>query len=274
MKLLRVKHWMKNFLIFVPMFFGGTINEIEKWGRALGAFICFSLMASAIYVINDINNIEKDKLHPKKRNRPLPSGKISLKQAKSIVVILIIASLIPLVIMKIWWAEILLIIYLIQNILYSYGLKDKPIIDVSILASGYIIRIYYGGIISNTEISGWLFLVVTAGALFMGLGKRRNEMKLKKTREVLKFYTESFLEKNMYVCATLANVFYALWAMEFESKVMLWSVPFFIVLMQKYSLNVEGESDGDPVEVILQDKLLIFLTITFTIFLFVTLYVL
>ena len=143
-----------------------------------------------------------------------------------------------------------------------------------ILASGFVIRVFYGGLITDVEISKWLYLVVVTGSLYMGLGKRRNELRGQTdTREVLKYYNESFLDKNMYVCVTLVNVFYALWSIEMPDSRMIWTVPFFIVLLMCYSLDVEGDSDGDPVEVIVRNKALIGVVVAYAVCIFLLLYV-
>ena len=167
-----------------------------------------------------------------------------------------------------------LILYFLLNVLYSLGLKNKPIIDVAILASGFVIRVLYGGIITGVAISKWLYLVIVTGSLYMGLGKRRNELRAQTdTREVLKYYNENFLDKNMYVCVALVNVFYAIWSIEMPNSWMIWTVPLFIVLLMRYSLDVEGDSDGDPVEVIVHDKALIGIIIAYAICIFLFLYI-
>ena len=143
-----------------------------------------------------------------------------------------------------------------------------------ILASGFVIRVFYGGAITGVVISKWLYLVIVTGSLYMGLGKRRNELRAQTdTREVLKFYKEGFLDKNMYVCVALVNVFYALWSIEMPNPKIIWTFPFFLVLMMCYSLDVEGDSDGDPVEVIIQDKFLVGILIVYVICIFVFLYI-
>ena len=164
--------------------------------------------------------------------------------------------------------------YLFLNICYSMGLKDKPIIDIVILASGFVIRVFYGGIITGIPVSKWLCLVVVSGSLYMGLGKRRNELRGQTdTREVLKFYNESFLDKNIYMYGALVNVFYALWTSESSDPRMIWTFLFFSVLLLRYSLDIEGNSDGDPIEVILHDKGLIGLMIAYALCLYLLLYV-
>lgn len=154
------------------------------------------------------------------------------------------------------------------------GLKNLPIIDVTILAAGFVLRMFYGGIITDVIISKWLYLVVVTGSLYMGLGKRRNELRAQTdTRDVLKLYNESFLDKNMYVCITLVNVFYALWSIEMPNTRMIWTVPFFMIILMYYSLIIEGDSDGDPVEVIIRDKKLIGIISAYMICIFLLIYV-
>lgn len=272
-KLMRVKHYIKNILIFIPLFFAVQVFEAKKLYIGLQGFICFSLVSSFVYILNDILDIEKDKKHPKKKFRPLASGRVSIKEAICLLCVCLGLAIVFSVLIGNLSSLGLLILYLGLNILYSMKLKDYPIVDIIILASGFVIRIFYGGIITDVEISGWLYLVVVSGALYMGLGKRRNELRGNKdTRKVLKYYNDSFLGKNMYVCVALANVFYALWSMEFENPKMIWTVPIFMVILMCYSYDVEGESDGDPIEVILHDKILVGIVIAYAISLFLLVY--
>lgn len=274
LRLLRVKHYIKNFLVFVPMFFGGVIFNVSKLYSGILGFVAFSMVSSAVYILNDIKDLEKDRNHPLKKERPLASGRIEVKSGKNLMCgCLLIAGIISVYMGK-YPALCLLLLYLILNIAYSFGLKNRPIIDVVILASGFVIRIFYGGIVTGVHISNWLYLVITTGSLYMGLGKRRNELrKQTDTREVLKYYSVAFLDKNMYVCVSLTNVFYALWTLEMPDSRMGWTIPIFIILLMCYSLNAEGNSDGDPVEVILHDKTLLCLIIVYIIVIFALLYV-
>ena len=273
--LLRIKHYIKNFLIFFPMFFGGSIFVPPKLLAASLGFLAFCLISSAVYILNDMRDYEKDRNHPVKCNRPLASGKISFKAASiALAVCLVLAFSVSLFIGN-WPALLSLLLYLGLNVAYSIGLKNVPIIDVVILASGFVIRIFYGGFISGTEISEWLYLVITSGSLYLGLGKRRNELKRHiDTREVLKYYNDSFLDKNMYVCVARANVFYALWTIEMPDSGMIWTVPIFIVILMCYSLDVERDVEGDPTEIILHDRVLLCLVTLYAILLFVLLYIL
>lgn len=280
LKLLRVKHYVKNLLIFIPLFFSQQMLNAEKIRSSILGFLAFSLMASTVYIINDSIDAEKDKYHPKKKNRPIASGAISKKKAAIIAGICAAIS----IALSIFTADItacaFILIYLGINVAYTLKLKNVPIIDVAILTAGFLFRLMYGAAVSDIEISSWLYLTVMAGAFYMGLGKRRNEIKFVessketgKTRSVLKFYTYDFLDKNMYVCLALTDAFYALWAMSRENKYVIWTVPIVMLILMKYSLDIEGDSDGDPVEVIVKDKVLIGLVALYAVVIVAILYV-
>lgn len=273
LKLMRVKHYVKNLSIFIPLFFNKNIFDPYKLSKGITGFILFCLISSSVYIFNDICDMEKDRMHLEKKKRPIASGKINKTQAlvlmSSLILIPVIISLIFLPKQSIAF----LATYILLNVIYSMGIKNYPIVDVVILASGFVIRVLYGGVLTGVEISKWLYLVIVTGSLFMGLGKRRNELRQQNcTREVLKYYNEAFLDKNMYVTFTLVIVFYALWTIEFPNTMMTWTVPLFIIILMKYSYDIEGNSDGDPVEVILFDKILIMLSILYTLCVFALLY--
>lgn len=253
---------------------GGGLFNLDRIEKVFLGFVCFCLISSSIYIINDYKDVEKDKNHPKKKNRPLASGKISKKKAIIILIVLLFSCILISLLLNNCKGFLLLMLYFVLNILYSLGLKNKPITDTIILASGFVIRVFYGGIIANVDISMWLFLVVTTGSLYMGLGKRRNELKdNKNTREVLKYYNVSFLDKNMYVFVALVDMFYSLWATELQISNIKWTVPIFIIIMMRYSYDIEGDSDGDPVDVILKDIPLILMIIMLAVLMFVFIYV-
>ncbi len=273
-KLLRVKHYIKNLLVFIPMFFGGEIFVVEKIIKAMFGFVCFCLVSSSIYILNDIRDVEKDRNHPTKKERPIASGRVSTRWAIAVMIFCLMIAIAISLIIGSWEGGLCLTLYFVLNVAYSMGLKNKPIIDIVILASGFVIRVFYGGFITDIEVSKWLYLVVTTGSLYMGLGKRRNELKKQTdTREVLKSYNEAFLDKNMYVCVALANVFYALWTLEMPDPRISWTIPVFIVMLMCYSLDAEGDSDGDPVEVILKDKVLIGIIVVYAASIFSLLYI-
>ena len=290
LKLMRVKHYFKNILIFLPLIFSGDLFNITKISVCLIGYIAFSLIASFVYIVNDIRDIENDKKHLVKKNRPLASGKISKKQGIIFAIVLIgvayMINAIP-VLLKMLSINnyvvsmLFMTLYIIINIAYSFGLKKQPIIDVVILVLGFLIRILYGSTITNIEVSNLLYLTVIAGSFYMGFGKRRNEIKKQgdTSREVLRRYNKEFLDKNMYVCLTLSIVFYALWCVDANTiarmgnNLMAWTVPIVMIILMKYSLNVEGDSFGDPVDVLFKDKVLMFMVVLYAIIVFSIMYI-
>ena len=278
-KLFRIKHYIKNILIFVPLFFSKQVSS-ENITMAILGFICFSIGASIVYIINDINDIENDKKHSTKRNRPLPSGKISITEAKiSIFLLLIIVLSINMVILRNSASFLILVFYIIINIAYSTKLKSIPIMDVCILEIGYLLRIYYGANLFGIDISGWLYLTIMSGSFFMGLGKRRGELNKKDsndTRKVLKYYNAQFLDKNMYVSLGTCIAFYSMWCFEaskiYENEKLLWTVAIVWIIFMRYSLIIEGTSDGDPINVLLDDKTLMLLSILYIIMITIFIY--
>lgn len=157
---------------------------------------------------------------------------------------------------------ICLVIYFILNIGYSIKFKHVPIVDIAILCSGFLIRVIYGGCCIGVTVSSWLYLTVMSMAFYLVLGKRRNEaLRLNsKTRDVLNYYNKEFLDKFMYLSLGLAIVFYSLWTTSNNfcryEYLLIWTVPLVILICMKYCMIIEGNSDGDPVEVVLGDKVL------------------
>lgn len=272
LKLIRVKHYLKNVLIFLPAIFAGIIFDGDVLFKTIIAFLSFSFTSSIVYVINDIRDVEGDRNHPVKKNRPIASGAVTIPNAIIVIIVLFLLTIGMLYFSGLLFnfASLILVFYLIMNLLYSFGFKNIPLIDVAILAFGFVIRVIYGGAIIDVEVSNWLFLTVLSISFYMALGKRRNELLKsgdKNTRKVLTYYNKDFLDKNMYMFLALAIVFYSLWStMAINSEFFKYSVIFVILIMMKYSMNVENGGYGDPVDVILNDKVLILLTALYIVF--------
>ena len=281
--LARPKHWIKNVLIFVPCLFGGTILKKETIVALLITFVSFSLIASSIYYINDIKDVSKDKLHDIKKNRPIASGRVSILSAS---VIAIFLAAISVVILAGYFKGatrikiiLVLLTYFLVNLFYSFGLKNQPIIDVMSLAAGFVLRVVYGSIATGVAISQWLLLTILMFSLYMGLGKRRNELRKVKnsmTRSVLKYYSDEYLSRIMLLTMSLGLVFYSLWASLIVKQgiIMVWTVPLVISILMKYELNVEQDNFGDPVEVLTHDKIIFTLLALYVFIVFVVLYIL
>ena len=285
LKLIRVKHWLKNALVFLPLFFSNNLLKLDYLITTLIVFFVFSFSSSIVYVINDINDIEKDKKHPIKKKRPLAAGIISIKNAYKTIAILVAVALIMISILYIktnnLTVVIIPIVYIIMNLLYSKWLKNIPIVDVTILVLGFLLRVIYGGAVILVEVSKWLYLMIIFGSFYLGFGKRRNEIikNGEKSRKVLELYNKDFLDKNMYVALTLAVVSYTLWCVDpittarIGHDYMFWTIPILMIILQLYSLNIERDSYGDPIDVILSDKVLVATIIIFIIIMIGLLYI-
>ena len=283
LKLMRVHHYLKNVLIFLPLVFSQNLFNFNLLSKTIFGFCSFSILSSIVYVINDIQDVEKDRQHSTKCKRPIASGAVSIKEAYilSIAIAVVGITLNYLACGFNIEAWLFVIMYLGFNFAYSMGLKNRPIIDITILVSGFLFRVLYGSAITSIVVSNWLYLTVIAMSFYLGLGKRRNELKNEgsKSRKVLKYYNHDFLDKNMYMCLGLTIVFYSLWCVDsatiarYPNKNLVWTVPLVMIICMKYSLNVEGESDGDPVSVLLKDKILIGLTLLYIIIVLLIIYV-
>ena len=284
-QLIRVKHWLKNGLVFLPLFFSINFLNKEMLVLSLLAFIIFSITSSIVYVTNDMADIEKDKKHPVKKNRPLASGRVSIKEAQIIraVLVILLGGLLWLISTRVKSIGILIIplIYLGMNIAYSKKLKNIPIIDVLIIVLGFVLRLIYGGLSINVEVSKYLYLMIIFGSFYLGFGKRRNEIIKNgdKSRASLSMYNKEFLDKNMYVAFALAIVSYTLWCVDpvtiahIGNDYVFWTIPIIMIILQLYSLNIEGNSFGDPTDVILSDKKLIGFIIFYIISMILIIYV-
>ena len=221
--------------------------------------------------------MKKDRKHPKKCNRPIAAGTVSKKEAIILGVILFVIVIAICILGQLNIVSTgVLIGYLLLNILYTFKLKNIPLVDVVVLVLSYVLRVVYGALLINVVVSHWLYLTIMAFAFYLSLGKRRNELdksseSKENTREVLKYYTKGFLDKNMYMCLALTIVFYSLWCVDastvsrFNIDYLIWTIPLLILICMKYSLNIEGDSYGDPVDVLLSDKSLIVLAALFVI---------
>ena len=282
---IRVKHWLKNGLVFLPIFFSINILNKDMLITSVLAFFVFSIAASIVYVINDIEDVDKDKKHPIKKERPLASGKITMQQAKitRAILIIVLGGLLWFLSTRIEsiWVFIIPLVYIGMNIAYSKKLKNIPIIDVVIIVLGFLLRVIYGGLVIQVEVSKYLYLMIIFGSFFLAFGKRRNEI-LKngdKSRDALSLYNQSFLDKNMYVAFALAIVSYTLWCVDpttishIGNDYVFWTIPLLIIILQLYSLNIEGNSFGDPIDVILSDKKLLISSLFYVLVMITIIYI-
>lgn len=240
LKLLRVEQWVKNLFVFVPLFFSGNIKNVDLLTKSIFAFIIFSLAASIVYILNDYNDIEADSKHPEKRKRPLASGAISKSQAIGIFIGLIAAD-IALVFFaqayfheNLWKFAIIIASYFVMNLAYTFRLKHVPIIDIFIIALGFVLRVLAGGYITGISISQWAILLTFVLALVLAIGKRRGELinaqVSGKTRKALDGYNVQFADITLSISVTLAIVCYLMFTLSPEVQAKFHKRVFYTVI--------------------------------------------
>jgi 4-hydroxybenzoate polyprenyltransferase len=213
LSLLRPKDWAKNLFLFIPLFFSGDLFHWELYARLILGFIAFSLVASSIYIINDYRDIEDDKKHPEKKSRPLASGAISKPAALVICIILLITGFAIAYFIRDKFLFVLGI-YFVLNLAYSFGLKTIPILDIIIVAIGFVLRIKSGAVIAMIGLTEWLNIMVFLLALFMAIGKRRDDVLLKLSsgtdmRKSIKGYNLEYLNVVLsLVCAVIVVAYF------------------------------------------------------------------
>ncbi|KTD25711.1 4-hydroxybenzoate octaprenyltransferase [Legionella lansingensis] len=268
-KLLRLSHWTKAAFVLLGVFYAGSLQYLPN---ALLAALAFCLIASAVYIYNDIQDIEEDQLHPKKRYRPLASGEISLDFAVSMLAILLLTGFILAWLISSNLAA-LLGIYLLINLAYNHVLKNVPILDVLCIASGFLLRVLAGTIGIDLPISWWLAFTATLISLFIALCKRRLEKQLglrSATRAVLRKYSPHLLDNLITITAIASFVtylFYTIYARD-ESFYFLLTLPFAAIGLWRFAwLTTRNSDNDDPVSIFFRDNLsrfnlLCFLTLT------------
>ncbi|MBT5015944.1 decaprenyl-phosphate phosphoribosyltransferase [Candidatus Peregrinibacteria bacterium] len=274
LKLLRPHHWIKNFFIFVPIFFAKEIFVWEKLENTLLAFVVFCLAASAVYVVNDIVDRDQDAKHPVKKKRPIASGKVSIGTA-----ILMVISLLIMAAIIVWqWIPAIsyvVLIYLGLNLVYSFYLKHQAIFDVLLISALYLVRIIGGGFATNTPISSWLILCTLFVTLFMILGKRKAELMHKKKRKVLSAYNPIVLDHLLTITVALTLISYSLYSvLAINSSYAVFSIFFVLLAMFRYlhlTYSEKGEAEN-PEKIILKDQVILGSILSWGIFMFIIFY--
>jgi 4-hydroxybenzoate polyprenyltransferase len=283
-KSMRPRQWPKNVFVFVPLFFDRKLTDPESLLRTLGAFLFFCLMSSAVYMMNDLVDMEKDRQHPTKKYRPLPAGELSPKVAIISAVVFALVSLVGGYLLSPMLALILLI-YLALQIAYTWWLKNVVLVDVLVVASGFILRIGAGvAVIEVERFSPWLYVFSGFLALFLVLGKRRHELVLlgkegANHRSILSEYNIDLIDRMLGIVTTGAVVAYSLYTFLAEglpaNHAMMLTIPFvlYAIFRWLYLIHVRHEG-GAPEEIVLRDRPLQVDIILWAIVVFIALYIL
>lgn len=271
-QLLRIQQWIKNLFVFLPLFFGKHLLDVALWIPCICVFLAFSFASSGIYCLNDICDAKIDKLHKEKCIRPIASGTISKKQAYNLLSIcwfLSFACVLPFYYKKLEVMTIsasIILLYLIINIAYCLNLKHCGIIDVFIIAMGFVLRVVMGGIVTQIDLSHWIVLMTFLLALFLAFAKRRDDvityedsgMKLRKN---INHYNRLFINQALCIIASITMVCYIMYTVSDEvvnrigSKYLYTTSVFVLAGLIRYlQVTVVDEKSGSPTKVLINDR--------------------
>ena len=264
--LMRPEHWVKNLFLFIPAFFAARLDEPSVLYNAMMGFVAFCLIASAVYVLNDMVDATQDRNHPDKNRRPVASGAISIRQAIAILVLLLFFS----TALAAYLSTSMLIfslLYFVINLFYSFSLKHIAIIDISLIGLGCLVRIVAGGAVTGVAVSQWLIILTFLLALILGLAKRRGEyviaMGENNFRKALEGYNLPFLDVGITVCSTVAIVAYLMYCFSPEvtermGSSQIYFTAFFVILgiLRYLQLTLVFNKTESPTRALLRDLFL------------------
>ena len=265
-KLLRVQHYIKNLFIFLPLLFSLSFTDIQGIRDTFIVFVLFSLLASSVYIFNDFLDINEDRAHPTKKNRPLASGSVSKKSAILLIVALSLTSLTLSFLLSTTLFSVLLI-YFILNIFYSIKLKHIAILDIFIIASGFVLRLFAGSSVAGIHLSMWIISMTFLLALFLALAKRRDDVLLsldgQQTRKNIDGYNLEFVNASMVLMAGVVIVSYIMYTISPAVTARLgteylYLTSFFVILgiLRYMQITFVEENSGSPTKVVIKDTFL------------------
>jgi 4-hydroxybenzoate polyprenyltransferase len=264
-RLIRIKHWVKNVFIFAPLIFSLNFYKPSYIGRTLIMCAAFCLAASAVYVFNDVADRERDRLHPKKKDRPIAGGAVPVPKALILAAVLFPAAVAVSGILGLP-SVLILLAYVGMNVAYSLLLKNQTFVDVMVIATGFLLRVVAGAIAISVELSSWMLLTTFFLSLFLGFGKRRKEVTEGSTghRAVFQDYSVELLNSLIIISASLTIITYSLYVVTSEAMIALGrdkfiaTIPFVVFGLFRYMFLIYRQNDGgDPAEVLLRDKVMI-----------------
>lgn len=255
-RLLRPSQWLKNLILLFPPFLSGSFLAPGIAAKGIPAFVAFCLASSAGYILNDIMDLEQDRLHPKKRYRPLPSGALSATSAATLAVFLLCGGVGLAAATLSNRFLLFLVLYLLVTAIYSLKVKDIPLLDVFCVATGFIIRLEAGGEAFAVPVSDWLFLTVFLLALFLSIGKRLTEKRnlgdgAGLHRKSLAGYPDGFLDGAMYLTGGAVLVTYSMYTL--SRSHLFYTAPLCCFGLLRYIMRVKSGKSGDPTESLLKD---------------------
>ena len=267
-KVARPTHWIKNIFVFLPVFFGGALLNTTEVVAAALTFMSFSLAASAIYCLNDIIDVDADRAHPVKCKRPIASGAITIPQAYGMMTVSLLISIVLMFLLPEGHAKSILVIiaYFVINVAYCLRLKEYAIIDVCIIASGFVLRILPGGYATGVHLSKWIVLMTFLLTLFLAFAKRRDDVLRMNTtgrapRKNTSRYNLTFINQAITITGSVMVVCYVMYTVSPEiiaqfatDKLYLTSILVILAILRYLQISVVDEKSGDPVKVALSDR--------------------
>lgn len=255
---MRVEQWYKNFVIFVGIVFSLNLTNVWMLSRIIPAFGVFCILSSSVYLINDIHDAEKDQLHPKKKNRPIASGRMTNSFAMSLAVLFITVSLASAFILGSLFF-IVCLIYLAQNFLYTFWLRDFAIIDVTVVSTGFVWRAIAGTVVIGVETSPWLIICSFLLAFFLALLKRYSEMdaveQAEEHRATLGSYSKQLIDTFLNITTASLLVAYMIYTFESKYTYMMATIPFAFIGIFRYLLLAREGADNDNPPFIFRDRI-------------------
>lgn len=263
-KTMRPRQWTKNIFIFAALVFDKQLLNVDSLLRTLAGFALFCLISSSVYIFNDIADVEADRKHPEKKNRPIPSGKLPVNIAWIAGIVLVAMTF-----AASWFLapgfETVVVIYFLLNMAYTKWLKHIPILDVLVIAAGFVLRVHAGvTLISVERFSPWLYVVMTLLSLFLGFGKRRAELALLahgagSHRKVLDGYTLPLIDQYIMIVSGTTIVAYSLYTFSApnvpDNHSMMLTIPFVVYAIFRYLYLIQVEqAGGAPEEILLSDR--------------------
>lgn len=271
--LMRPTQWVKNLIVFAPIFFAGDILHASLLGRVAGAALIFSLLASSMYVFNDLRDVEADQKHPTKRSRPIASGVVRVSEARMLCVLLFILALFGTLVLPSVFPAVAL--YIVGNLAYSLFLKHVAVVDIVLVALFYVLRVVAGGEAAHVYLSPWIVLCVFFGALFIVVGKRRAEFARTSKRSVLKYYSQNMFDRLVAVSAIMAIVAYGLYTFLGTARSYAVYSTIFVVIALARILQRMYASDQDaeyPETLVFKDKWVLATWIGWVLYMFALFY--
>jgi 4-hydroxybenzoate polyprenyltransferase len=267
LKLCRPHQFVKNGFVFLPLFFAFRLFELLPFIQTALTFIAFSLTSAAVYIFNDIRDVEDDRKHPKKCKRPIAAGRVSIPEAYRLMLSVLGLGLFTAFAFVGIDVFIILLLYLVLNTAYSLKLKHKAIIDITCIATGFVFRVYSGAFAADVAVSQWIILMTFLLAIFLALAKRRDDLLLaesgKATRKSLDGYNFEFVSTAMAIMAAVSIVGYVMYTVSPEvvsryGTANLSFTTFFVIIgfLRYFQITFVLERSGSPTMVLLKDLFL------------------